>query len=106
MQRCTHCGVVKPMDTFRSYYNRPGNYKMCKECEALEAKYSRLKRASRNAKQQAQFEMLGELFEKRRAAGLITPGIKAAREEFNQEQLRKSIEAADVLMSQAQTERT
>jgi len=97
MQKCTHCGVDKPLDMFRQYYNRPGMYKMCKDCEALEARYSRLKRANRNAKQQTQFELLEELFDKRRAAGLITPGIKERREEYNQERLLESIRAAGVL---------
>lgn len=97
MSICTHCGVDRPQEMFRKYYNRPGNYKMCKECESLEAKYSRLKRTNRNAKQQTEFELLEELFELRRAAGLITPGIKARREEYNQEQLRKSIAEAGVL---------
>ena len=98
MKTCTHCGVDKPLSDFRKYYNRPGTYSMCKECQGLEYKYSRLKRMSRNAKQQSEFEMLEVLFERRRAAGLITPGIKARREEYNQERLLENIRAAGVLM--------
>lgn len=99
MKTCTHCGVDKPSTEFRKYYNRPGTYSMCKECQGLEYKYSRLKNMNRNEKQQREFEMLEVLFERRRDAGLITPGIKARREQYNQERLLESIKAAGVLTS-------
>lgn len=98
MKRCTHCGVDKPLSMFRRYYNRPGLYSMCKECQSLEYKYSRLKTLNRNSKQQTEFEMLEELFKRRREAGLITPGIKERREEYQQERLMESIKAAGVLL--------
>lgn len=100
MKTCTHCGVDKQPSEFRKYYNRPGTYNMCKECQGLECKYSRLKGMNRNAKQQHEFEMLEELFRRRRDAGLITPGIKARREQYNQERLLESIKTAGVLTSQ------
>ena len=99
IKRCTACGVDKPIEQFRPYYNRPnGHYPFCKECERIETKRKYLVKLGdrRSEEQTADLNKIEKLYDIRQAAGLKVPsrihGARSAKPSVSSivdEQLKK-----------------
>ena len=79
LKRCTSCGVDKPIEEFRTYYNRQkGHYPYCKECERIEGrrKYLSRNKEKLNEDQLVELNKIETLYDKRQAAGLSVPSRK------------------------------
>ena len=79
---CSRCGVTKPIEEFRQYYNRPtSRYKFCKTCEKIETRRKYLsKRDSLTPEQQKELDNINALYAKRKAQGLDVPGKRKVSE--------------------------
>lgn len=79
LKRCTSCGVDKPIDEFRTYYNRQkGHYPYCKECERIEGrrKYLTKNKEKLSEDQLVELNKIEQLYDKREDAGLSVPSRK------------------------------
>ena len=80
-KKCKQCGEVKPLDSFRKYYNgRLGNYKVCKACEKINSreKYLRNKGDAMTELDKAELRKIHALYEMQRACGLQPPQRREA----------------------------
>lgn len=79
---CKQCGELKPIEQYRKYYGgRKGNYKTCKLCEKINARYKYLvaKGESIGYQEEAELGKIEKLYEVQRAAGLEPPRRGAER---------------------------
>jgi hypothetical protein len=76
MKTCSRCGETKPVENFRNYYDKPGKYRHCKECERIESRRKYLVRRGDaiTAEQQEELDSINKLYESRFNAGLSAPG--------------------------------
>lgn len=76
-QTCKQCGEQKELKDFRPYYNNPGHYKLCKECEAVNNKYKYLQRKMAkdvlSEEDEIAFRVIEEYYSMLREQGLQPP---------------------------------
>ena len=78
---CRRCGIEKPIEEFREYYNGSGRrYTFCKQCERIETrrKYLR-KKPELSIVEQQELNAIEELYKRRAAKGLSVPGERTSR---------------------------
>ena len=72
---CKRCGVERPEDEFRQYYNgKPGSYTYCKKCESIEQRRKYLvNKAEKTEDELEELDKINQLYSLRAAAGLVVP---------------------------------
>ena len=81
LKRCTSCGIERPVDNFRPYYNRStGRYPYCKECERIETRRKYLSQIDCNEQQKIELSKIEQLYDLRQAAGLRVPSRKRQKQ--------------------------
>lgn len=81
VKRCVQCGILKAEDAFRKYTysvkaGTAGRYRVCKECESLNSRYSTLSKNASSAEQKYELECIEELYLLLASKGLRVPTIK------------------------------
>ncbi len=81
MKRCKQCGIVRPPQLYRKYYNRKGYYKICKHCESINSRARYLeKKDSLTDKEQRDLDTIYALWDKQCELGYGPTRRRAAQE--------------------------
>lgn len=82
---CKRCGIERPIDQFRRYYNRTkGLYSFCKTCERIEQRRKYLvakdavSRDGLSSNEQQELDKIEELYEYHTSCGRAVPGKRKA----------------------------
>lgn len=93
-QSCKQCGIEKPIDQFREYYNgRKGNYKVCKDCEKVNSRRKYLEGKSPDScseEERQELQDIYTLYDMQRSLGFKPPRARGKNEDVSkilQEQL-------------------
>lgn len=85
MKTCSRCGIERPLEDFRTYYNAgsTSQYKYCKECESIESRRKYLvgkhKKNALTVEQLNELQSIEQLYAIRGAKGLDVPGKSRSR---------------------------